>query len=703
MNKGGSEENNEIEEEDVAMHKEMTKSEVKRLFMNKLMETSTELEKTGGKRLLIILDSIDQLSPNDHDPNEWMIFDYLPQNIKIIYSLLPDYPSTQDSILLKIKQNVEFTKNNYLRIDELDNKQSKEMLKIWLENGNRELTDFQWRSVDEILDKTSSIYPLHVKILFDIVSKWASYERVDEEFQGGCTSTKDTIKYLFNKYDRLYGHLLFSHCIFYLTLFEYNGISESELEDILSIDDEVLTEVFQHHHPPVRRFQMALWLKIKYEIKAYLTNKETDGVQVISWFHRSFIEASQEYYPNLFTRSKEKDNLLLNVIDYFTERWNGVKNAGGKEGQPKSFKYDKRDNLNYKEIKHYLSCKFNKTSKEDEYEAFRLTKSQKIKSGGIFNKRKLNELLNVIMMLSDDGVKVDLLKRHVYLDYRFMHAKCELKDLDFIIEIDAKIIEMRDKLGNDDDPELNELIEVSQMYNLIYPYIKSNPDLLYIELLIRLESRSEYVKSFMEYNNIALLNHAFIKKEQVRDFFVTNDYETTIETFYSQHKSPFIFIHMRKGNASSLQVVNSLNSKSFEPLQLGRWVSYSSIQIITNKQDKVNKLSDLNPVVYFHSTQSKSIFCYDYSSNTVNPIYESNQLKGEFKQLLLLSSNCLLVVTSRSMMSWTINELDQSMREKENNKNESIVRKEFEYKNDEIEMIRSTIPEGIVFSKGLFE
>ena len=59
-------------------------------------------------------------------------------------------------------------------------------------------------------------------------------------------------------------------------------------------------------------------------------------------------------------------------------------------------------------------------------------------------------------------------------------------------------------------------------------------------------------------------------------------------------------------SSTSLQVVNSLNCKSFEPIELGPKVS-SSIQIMTNKQDKVNKLSDLDPVVYFYSSQSKSI------------------------------------------------------------------------------------------------
>ena len=76
---------------------------------------------------------------------------------------------------------------------------------------------------------------------------------------------------------------IIKHCLFYLTLFEYRGISENELEDILSIDDKVLESIFIHHHPPVRRFPMALWYRMKYELKDYITHKMTDDTPVIAW------------------------------------------------------------------------------------------------------------------------------------------------------------------------------------------------------------------------------------------------------------------------------------------------------------------------------------------------------------------------------------------------------------------------------------
>ena len=121
-----------------------------------------------------------------------------------------------------------------------------------------------------------------MKLLFDISSKWTSSYKVPNEFSD-CISSKETIKYLLKNLEKFYGKILFSHCIFYLTLFDYKGISESELEDILSIDDDVLTSVFEYHHPSVRRFPIALWVRIKYELKDYITNKETDGVPVVSW------------------------------------------------------------------------------------------------------------------------------------------------------------------------------------------------------------------------------------------------------------------------------------------------------------------------------------------------------------------------------------------------------------------------------------
>ena len=94
---------------------------------------------------------------------------------------------------------------------------------------------------------------------------------------------------MFRSIEKDIGHeILFKHCLFYLTIFDYRGISENELEDILSIDDAVLDSVFTNQHPPVRRFPMGLWYRLKHKLEEYLTNKVTDDTSVIAWYYFLF-------------------------------------------------------------------------------------------------------------------------------------------------------------------------------------------------------------------------------------------------------------------------------------------------------------------------------------------------------------------------------------------------------------------------------
>ena len=121
-----------------------------------------------------------------------------------------------------------------------------------------------------------------------------------------------------------------------------------------------------------------------------------------------------------------------------------------------------------------------------------------------------------------------------------------------------------------------------------------------------------------------------------------------------------------------------------------------------------NQLSDLDAVVYFHSGEkvikvprdgfedeefrkvfsSQSIYCSNFNST---PISIYSQLNGEFKQLLLLNSNNLLIIMNKSMILLDL---------QDHKNNEAIVKKELKYdeNDDEIEMIRSTISDGIFYS-----
>ena len=49
-----------------------------------------------------------------------------------------------------------------------------------------------------------------------------------------------------------------------------NGLSESELEDILSCDDDVLNDVYMYWTPPIRRLPPLLLVRLKTDLSSYL-------------------------------------------------------------------------------------------------------------------------------------------------------------------------------------------------------------------------------------------------------------------------------------------------------------------------------------------------------------------------------------------------------------------------------------------------
>jgi NACHT domain- and WD repeat-containing protein len=61
-----------------------------------------------------------------------------------------------------------------------------------------------------------------------------------------------------------------SHALAYVTAAK-SGVSETELEDLISLDDKVLDDIYQYHLPPVRRIPPLLWYNTEDDIFALET------------------------------------------------------------------------------------------------------------------------------------------------------------------------------------------------------------------------------------------------------------------------------------------------------------------------------------------------------------------------------------------------------------------------------------------------
>lgn len=155
--------------------------------LNKIKQTHSE------KKLIFFLDSIDQLHSNDYNLN-WMLTEF-PDNVKMVYSTLAKHGNILERIMtFGIDKD-----QNFLKIEKLDLNLALSILNEWLKRANRSLTPDQKNMIEDLF-ANATLYPLYVKLIFDIVSKWKSYYQPDESFKS-CSNIDECIKYLFKDFE----------------------------------------------------------------------------------------------------------------------------------------------------------------------------------------------------------------------------------------------------------------------------------------------------------------------------------------------------------------------------------------------------------------------------------------------------------------------------------------------------------------------
>ena len=82
-----------------------------------------------------------------------------------------------------------------------------------------------------------------------------------------------------------------------------SGLTETELEDILSCDDDVLNDVYTYWTPPVRRLPPLLLVRLKADLGQYLGN----------WISESTLEHNHD--------EKERANIYVILFCYGCKKW----------------------------------------------------------------------------------------------------------------------------------------------------------------------------------------------------------------------------------------------------------------------------------------------------------------------------------------------------------------------------------------------
>ncbi|XP_033743470.1 uncharacterized protein LOC117329570 [Pecten maximus] len=256
--------------------------------------------------IVILLDSLDQLTDDHNAYSLAWLPTALPSNVKLIVSTLPEEHGILDTL-----RDILPSDQSYIAVPELSLKTGKEIVSKYLSRRKRTLNDIQLKYLLSHFTKRPG--PLYLKLLLDEAVKWKSYTPEQEHVL--ADTVQSAISHLFQDMETKFGKVFTNHALGYITI-AMNGASETEMEDVLSCDDEALNDIYHYHDPPVEgivRIPPVLWARLRYDLKEYLVERRSHGKYTLNWYHRQFTAVGR----TLYTQGKDGQKLHRNFSEIF--------------------------------------------------------------------------------------------------------------------------------------------------------------------------------------------------------------------------------------------------------------------------------------------------------------------------------------------------------------------------------------------------
>ncbi|CAF1291712.1 unnamed protein product [Adineta ricciae] len=275
-----------------------------------------------NEHLVLLLDSFDQLQISDLTDLSIWLPEKFPTNVKCILSTIAEIE--MDNKTYRIYDQIKAIYKNELieiQIKPFNEQIAQQAFQSWLEIDRRCLTPIQYEWIKPKFNLRHYATPLFISLIYDQTLTWHSYDDTPDKAFLSIKNTRDAIGYLYNQLGIKHGQMLFRRAMRYVQL--AGGLSELEIEDILSLDDEVLQSVFVHYLPPLGIFRLPsnLWIRIRNDMHKYLVEKDIDGIPCIYFYHRSF----QHYQPmnvkQLILDGEEKEILEKIRLAYFSNEY----------------------------------------------------------------------------------------------------------------------------------------------------------------------------------------------------------------------------------------------------------------------------------------------------------------------------------------------------------------------------------------------
>ncbi|KFV73473.1 NACHT and WD repeat domain-containing protein 1, partial [Struthio camelus australis] len=277
------------------------------LFLSNLLLTVSHC---STQTLVLFLDSVERLFPYDGAHRFYWLPKDCPPKVHIIISI-----STTEHDILKALQHTVPEAEAYFEVGPLSSEEGEEMLEILFAADRRQLSPAQqaylWHNFP------SGGQPLLFKLAFHEARKWASYTSPSELVI--ASTAQEAMHHLCEGLEKSHGTVLVAHALGYIAS-SRNGLSDMELKDILSLDDDVLSEIHHCHFPSsksVLRLPPLHWARLRSDMGECLAERKADGFTLLGFAHRQFVEMVQNRY--LSKQDQIKRHFLL--ADFFKGTW----------------------------------------------------------------------------------------------------------------------------------------------------------------------------------------------------------------------------------------------------------------------------------------------------------------------------------------------------------------------------------------------
>jgi hypothetical protein len=194
-----------------------------------------------------------------------------------------------------------------IALDLLPVEEATQILERWLSAIRRTLTPEQKKEVLTKFNKTK--LPIFLKLAFEQAKKWNSFTsdfRLQEDVKGIINGFIDLL-------EEEHVKDFVQDVISYMLSGRYMGLAENEILEILAFDEEHWQKFLERTHPDHRqelidqkeefkksngsmKIPMVVWSRLFLDLEPFLTERDADGVPIITFFHRQFNEVLSERY-----------------------------------------------------------------------------------------------------------------------------------------------------------------------------------------------------------------------------------------------------------------------------------------------------------------------------------------------------------------------------------------------------------------------